>query len=145
MSRSRILGVAAFAAITVGVAPGWTVDRAVGVQLRSSSHAGAQALAVEADGKLVAAGWTDAGGKFKRFALARYTSAGRLDASFGQGGKIMTDLSTGSDTSASDVAIQFDGKIVAAGSSLPWGRGSSSRAIGRTDGSIPRSGRAARS
>src|SRR6266498_3837203 len=123
MSRSRIFGVAALAAITVVVAPARTADRAVGMQLRSSSHAGAQALAAQADGELVAAGWSDTGGKFKRFALARYTNAGRLDPSFGQGGKIVTDLGSGSDTTASDVAIQPDGKIVAAGSSLlGWGR-----------------------
>jgi uncharacterized delta-60 repeat protein len=118
MSRSRIFSVAALAAVTVVVAPARTVDRAVGVQLRSSSHAGAQALAAQADGKLVAAGWSDAGGKFNRFALARYTNAGRLDPSFGRGGKIVTDFGSGSETSASDVAIQPDGKIVAVGSGL---------------------------
>jgi uncharacterized delta-60 repeat protein len=116
MRHSTIFGFAAVAAVTVAVAPARTVDRAVGVRLGSSSHAGAQALAVQADGKLVAAGWSrTVGGKFKRFALARYTSAGRLDASFGQGGKVVTDLGSGSDTTALDVALQRDGKIVAVG------------------------------
>jgi len=121
MSRSRIFGVAALAAITVVVAPARTADRAIGVQFRSSSHAGAQALAVQAGGELVAAGWSDAGGKFTRFALARYTKAGRLDAGFGQGGKIVTELGSDSNVTASDVAIQPDGNIVAVGSSFLGG------------------------
>ena len=48
------------------------------------------------------------------FALARYTPDGSLDATFGVGGKVTTDFS-GLNESAGALAIQSDGKIVAAG------------------------------
>jgi uncharacterized delta-60 repeat protein len=71
----------------------------------------AYALAIQRDGKLVVAGRSVGGGW--RFALARYTSRGRLDPSFGQGGSILTAV--GSSSYASALAIQRDGKLVAAG------------------------------
>ena len=71
--------------------------------------AGARALAIQADGKLVVAGlWG--------FELARYTARGKLDATFGRGGKVVTHLGSGGGARA--VAIQRDGKIVAAGDSF---------------------------
>jgi uncharacterized delta-60 repeat protein len=134
MSRSRIFGVVALAAITVVVAPARTLDRAVGVQFRSSSHAYASALAIQADGKLVAVGSSDAAGKYG-FALARFTRSGRLDASFGRDGKVLNGL--GSDSYASDVAIQADGRIVVAGwNSTPAKRSEFALARYRRDGSL---------
>jgi uncharacterized delta-60 repeat protein len=81
------------------------------------SHAAAYALALQSGGKLVAAGSSGSFAKFRRFALSRYTSRGALDSGFGQGGKVVTDF--GFDSAVSDVAIQPDGKIVAAGSGIP--------------------------
>jgi uncharacterized delta-60 repeat protein len=52
------------------------------------------------------------------FALARYDSDGTLDATFGSGGIVTTDLTSGDDI-AYGMAIQSDGKIVAAGSATP--------------------------
>src|SRR4030095_1301139 len=49
------------------------------------------------------------------FALARYNDDGSLDSSFGTGGRVTTDIGGFSDT-AYAVAVQPDGKIVAAGS-----------------------------
>jgi uncharacterized delta-60 repeat protein len=69
----------------------------------------ADALALQADGKLVAAG--RAGGEF---ALVRYNSDGTPDAGFGSAGKVTTNLTTKLDF-AYGVAIQATGKIVAAG------------------------------
>jgi uncharacterized delta-60 repeat protein len=66
-------------------------------------------LALQTDGKLVAAGWAGA-----RFALARYNGDGTLDASFGGDGKVTTNF-TPRDDFAISIAIQTDGKIVAAG------------------------------
>ena len=48
------------------------------------------------------------------FALVRYNLNGTLDTSFGGTGEVTTDLGTAFDV-AKDVAIQPDGKIVAAG------------------------------
>ena len=54
------------------------------------------------------------------FALARYKPDGTLDESFGTAGKVTTEF-LGFDDSANAIAIQSDGKIVAAGgaSTLP--------------------------
>ena len=75
----------------------------------------ASAIAVQTDGKIVLAGFATVGNP--HMALARYNSNGALDTSFGTGGKIVTDIN-GTRNSANAVAIQSDGKIVAAGSTL---------------------------
>jgi uncharacterized delta-60 repeat protein len=74
----------------------------------------AAAVAVQPDGRIVAAGWTTANGSAD-FALARYHADGTLDASFGSGGKVTTAFRAGSLDMALAVALQPDGKIVAAG------------------------------
>ena len=75
----------------------------------------ASAVAIQPDGKIVAAGYSDASGS-SDFALARYNTNGTLDTTFGSAGKVLTDLGgSGSVDVASAVAIQPDGKIVAAG------------------------------
>jgi len=71
------------------------------------------AIAIQPDGKIVAGGST-AGCCFT-FALARYNSDGSLDPSFGTDGRVTTDFSVFSIDSVSALAIQSDGKIVAAG------------------------------
>src|SRR5215831_3833925 len=80
------------------------------------SLAQANSVAVQPDGRIVAAGIAAVGGGFD-FALARYNSNGTLDASFGTGGQVTTDfLSQGiSLAQANSVAVQPDGRIVAAG------------------------------
>jgi len=71
-------------------------------------------LAVQADGKLVAAGHAETGEVYNfDFALARYNPDGSLDASFGISGTVQTDITTYD--SAFAVALQPDGKILAAG------------------------------
>jgi uncharacterized delta-60 repeat protein len=79
---------------------------------------GAYSMAFQADGKIVAAG--QAGGKNYnwKFALVRYNTDGSLDTSFGGDGKVTTDFTDGYEA-AYNVAIQPDGKIVAAGPSGP--------------------------
>ncbi len=73
------------------------------------------ALVRQADGKLVVAGLTTSGSfAFNNFALARYLTDGRLDTSFGVGGTLAIDIN-GGHSAAAGLAIQADGKIVAAG------------------------------
>jgi uncharacterized delta-60 repeat protein len=69
----------------------------------------AKELALQTDGKLIAVGGADGA-----FAIARYTNNGTLDAGFGQGGLITTPFAQGN-ALATGVALQPDGKIVAAG------------------------------
>jgi uncharacterized delta-60 repeat protein len=73
----------------------------------------ARALALQRDGRIVAAGFSYNGAN-DDFALVRYTTNGVPDASFGTAGKTTTAISTGEDQ-ANAVAIQADGKIVVAG------------------------------
>lgn len=70
------------------------------------------ALAIQADGKIVAAGATLS--NFHDFAIVRYNTDGTLDGTFGNGGKVTTAIGT-SDDFAYSIAIQADGKIIAAG------------------------------
>ncbi|MFN2166436.1 MAG: hypothetical protein ACK2U9_09255, partial [Anaerolineae bacterium] len=72
------------------------------------------AVALQADGKIVVAGSTGAAPE-RNFTLARFNGDGTLDASFGTGGVVTTDL--GEDDTAADVIVQADGKIVVAGGS----------------------------
>jgi uncharacterized delta-60 repeat protein len=76
------------------------------------------AVALQADGKVVVAGeFLGAGGY--DFLLLRYTTAGALDATFGTGGIVVTDL--GGDDRADGLAVQPDGRIVVAGGSRVGG------------------------
>jgi uncharacterized delta-60 repeat protein len=70
---------------------------------------GANAVALQPDGKIIAAGYSSG-----NFALARYDSNGNPDSSFGTGGKVITDFAGGFDTAHAAV-VQTDGKIVVAG------------------------------
>jgi uncharacterized delta-60 repeat protein len=75
----------------------------------------AGAVAVQTDGKLVVAGSAAFDTADPRFALARYNADGTLDTSFGGGdGKVVTNFTAGEDA-VYGVAIQTDGRIVAAG------------------------------
>ena len=70
-------------------------------------------VAIDAEDRIVVAGQTSLG--TGDFAVARYESDGDLDLTFGGGdGIVVTDFNLGPD-SASGVAVQSDGKIVAAG------------------------------
>lgn len=74
-------------------------------------------IALQSDGKIVVAGMTLVPGSSTngyQFALARYNNNGTLDSSFGSGGKVITKIASG-DEWFNAVAIQPDGKIVAAG------------------------------
>ena len=73
----------------------------------------ARAVALQSDGKIVAAGESLTGSSFD-FALARYNADGSLDTSFGSGGKVTTDFASNFDTALA-VTVQSDGKILAAG------------------------------
>ena len=88
-----------------------TVTSAVG-----TSSAFANSLAIQADGKPVLAGYASSGGTV--FALTRYTANGALDTTFGTGGKVLTNVGgtfSGNSAIATALAIQVDGKVVAAG------------------------------
>ena len=72
----------------------------------------ATSLALAADGKIVAGGYTQKG-VLADFALARYNSNGSLDNTFGAGGMVSTDF--GKYDRAFSVLIAADGKILLIG------------------------------
>jgi uncharacterized delta-60 repeat protein len=76
----------------------------------------AYAVAVQSNGKIVAAGHTcDNNGNNCNIALARYKAGGGLDITFSGDGKQITDFGGGDNGSYGGLAIQKDGKIVVAG------------------------------
>ncbi len=76
----------------------------------STSGDFAYCVAVQPDGKIVAAGYASVD-----LAVVRYTTSGTLDTTFGSGGIVTTPIGSGI-SRANGVALQPDGKIVAAGS-----------------------------
>ena len=84
---------------------GGIVTTLIGTSCRAS------ALAIQADGKIVVA----VGSNNLNFTLLRYNTNGSLDNTFGTAGIITTVI--GIVSAAADIAIQADGKIVAAGGS----------------------------
>jgi uncharacterized delta-60 repeat protein len=108
------LGVVVPAAAAGGeLDPSFGVDGKVVTNFTSRFDA-ASSVAAQPDGKLIAAGMAGFGGPNPTFALARYHSDGSLDTTFGGDGKVTTDF-TGKADGALAVAVQSDGKIVAAG------------------------------
>jgi uncharacterized delta-60 repeat protein len=94
--------------------PAFSSDGKVTTKIPGGNFELANAVTIQpSDGKIVVAGRT--GGAGGRFALARYTTDGALDTSFGSSGVVVTNFTRGDDVPFG-VAIQpSDGKIVAAG------------------------------
>jgi uncharacterized delta-60 repeat protein len=80
----------------------------------SASLSQALALALQPDGKIIAAGMAVGDATHNDFALVRLQADGHLDSTFGTGGLVTTDFAGGFD-GATAVIIQPDGKIVAVG------------------------------
>jgi uncharacterized delta-60 repeat protein len=125
--------------------PDGSVDTTFGMQgivttNVSEGPEGASAVAIQSDGKIVAAGSAGLGPQASRFALVRYHRDGALDTDFGVGGIVITDLS-GPHEGAAAVAIQSDGRIVAAGAayaSALWASGDVALVRYEPDGSLDR-------
>lgn len=77
----------------------------------------AQAVLLQADGKIVAGGRTRSG-PASSFSLVRYLRDGALDLSFGSGGRVTTPIRRREDDRVYSLAVQADGKLVAAGGSF---------------------------
>jgi uncharacterized delta-60 repeat protein len=90
-------------------------------------------VAVQLNGKIVAAGFSTAGGAGGNFALARYHADGTLDTSFSFDGKVLTSFSPELDI-VRDMLIQPDGKILAVGSRTD---GAGAAALARYEGDPP--------
>ncbi|KJY31239.1 DUF11 domain-containing protein [Streptomyces katrae] len=89
---------------------GFDGDGKVTTDFGTNTLDGAADLALQTDGRIVAAGISEAD-----FGVARYNTNGSLDTGFGTGGKVHTDVSFGYFDTANAVALQSDGKIVVSG------------------------------
>ncbi len=91
-----------------------------GMNFDSVHEAIARAVVRRPDGRLVAAGWSDAPTSStdptsrSRIALVCLTSRGRLDSGFGTGGRVVTDLPSAQE-GALAMARLSDGRVVVAG------------------------------
>jgi|GEM_PF-6022038 len=88
----------------------------------NNDYDAAYALALQSDGKVVAAGkrgiqFNPTEQRKGNVALARYNPDGSLDTTFGNGGKVVNDFGQGLESYAVDVLIQPDGRIIVAGES----------------------------
>lgn len=96
------------------------LDSGFGLGGKVVTHVGfgdrVEALAIQGDGKIIAAGQSGSRGIYDAFdfALARYNTDGNLDQAFGSGGIVRTDF-FGDEDHISSIALQSDGKIVAVG------------------------------
>src|SRR4051794_18179788 len=79
-------------------------------RFRDGHTAMANAVVTQSDGKIIAAGLTNVSGSQKDIAIARYKTNGKLDSTFGSGGKVVTHL--GSGTGAVDLALDNKGRLV---------------------------------
>jgi uncharacterized delta-60 repeat protein/uncharacterized repeat protein (TIGR01451 family) len=86
----------------------------VATDIQGTDNVGAAAL--QSDGTIVIAGSAGAD-----LALVRYLPDGQRDTSFGEDGKVVTDI-PGRDATAQALVLQPDGKIVVAGSARPSGQ-----------------------
>jgi uncharacterized delta-60 repeat protein len=68
---------------------------------------------IQADGKIILFGQTDAGGGGSNFALVRYNADGSLDTSFAGTGIVNTNI--GAQDAASSATLEADGKILVVG------------------------------
>jgi uncharacterized delta-60 repeat protein len=107
----------------------------------SNCESSALSVAIQADGKIVVAGFAtnsvqncySGGGAGYNFAVVRYNPNGSLDATFNGTGKVITPINT---SIATSVAIQADGKIVVAGDSYHSSRGVFTLVRYNTNGSL---------
>jgi uncharacterized delta-60 repeat protein len=81
-----------------------------------STSEGGTSVTVQADGKIVVAGFSY-NGISDDFAVLRYNTDGSLDTSFNGTGKLVTDIGSDSFDGGRSVTVQADGKIVVAGES----------------------------
>ena len=94
--------------------PGFSGDGIATLDGGTNTFDLAYAGALQPDGKILIAGWTNATAK-PSFFIARYQTNGTLDNTFGNNGSVVAGISNIS-CRGSAIALQTDGKIVVAGS-----------------------------
>lgn len=116
VTNAQALGIDNISVTAIGGAVGASGFRTTDIQ---GTDDGGYAMAIQPDGRMVVGGYAvDLANGDKEFALVRYNYDGSLDTTFGGGtGKVVTDFNGTSDR-IWGVALQSDGKIVAAGETV---------------------------
>jgi uncharacterized delta-60 repeat protein len=86
---------------------------------------------IQPDGNIVAVGSANDPATFYDFAAVRYLGTGSIDMTFGVGGKVHTDFGDQNFDRARSAALQFDGRIVAAGFAISQNGGVQNFAVAR--------------
>jgi uncharacterized delta-60 repeat protein len=93
--------------------PDGSVDRSFGTAGRAATEFGLLTPLLQRDGKILAAGSSSSAGNYSDFAVVRLTAAGRVDSTFGSGGRVVTNFRAQDD--ATDAALLANGKLVVSG------------------------------
>lgn len=96
------------------------------------------AVAIQPDGKIVAAGYATGSTTQFDFGIARYNPNGTLDTTFGWAGRVMLDIDKGVNGVTKGLIIQPDGKIVVSGMAYMKATGNYDFALARfnTNGAL---------
>jgi uncharacterized delta-60 repeat protein len=126
-ARATVALIAGLAAASAAYGKAGDLDPTFGTGGRvfteiAASYDNPHAVVVQPDSKILVAGGSFHGREY--FALVRYEANGALDPTFGGSGKIVTSFLPASADYAQAVALQTDGKIVAAGTSATGGASS---------------------
>jgi uncharacterized delta-60 repeat protein len=97
--------------ITPTASPG--LDPAFGTDGKVVDDLRGKAVALQADGKIVVAGW-----RYGAAQLSRYNTNGTLDTTFGTAGKVDVTLGGGTSDEINKLSVLADGKILASGTML---------------------------
>ena len=106
--------------------------------IAQTDNQNARTTLVQPDGKLLVAGSTNVPAQQRDFALARFNADGTPDDSFGTGGFVQTTMDAAKHDEIFALALQADGKIVAAGIVTSGGAPEDDTAVARynPDGSL---------
>ena len=103
------------------------LDRFFGGKGWSTDNFEYRCIATQSDGKILVGGRIFVPPDNQDFALTRYNADGSIDKTFGVGGRVTHEIEY-YDDAINSIAVQADGKIVAAGRANMW-RESNSRVV----------------
>ena len=110
-----LISLAVFALPTLLMAQAGSLDPTFGINgIVTTANTSANAAALQSDGKIVVAGSISIVQNSQQPGLLRYNTNGTLDPNFGAGGEVMIAVGSSNTGPAIAVAIQTDGKILAA-------------------------------
>ena len=115
----------------------FSADGKLRTDFKSATREFAFGVAIDVDGRIYVAGLAERDGGV--FMLARYTPNGKLDASFNDNGKVVTNFRSSAREGAQAIALTAGGQPVLAGFAFPESGGRMAVARYNLDGSLDQS------